>query len=531
MFASEVVETSETIMAISLEALSEELLVRIVAFPERPSLHALALTSRTLNRLATPALYDSVDLKGGNGDGGNKFLIPLTYHLLQNSDLASMVHSFSIRDVFTCEEDDLIPLGSEGEDTEYRKGWPADQEDVDSLLERAVADVVDTEKEQERLYDILREGSDEGLTIGILISKLPNLRRLDIIGSMMSAEKRILSFLQRIAKREVPFDKKPVLTKLAEVLICVRYSSKTLHPPMSISNFMQGWDEKYPNSPDMIGAYMELPSMRRIHGYQLGNNDQDAVTESLGALGIGTSPVEEIELRETQLYAADLDKILKSCRNLKTFIYEVGHAWAWYTLRTSDIMNSMKAVEKTLENLVFDHSEYVGDAAEGQDELGAVSLAAFDKLRYLKISAMFLAGWKQETKFDLKQTFPTALEELHVTYVGDPIYCPAWVPKALQEVMERKETVFPGLKKLTLQGALLNNADRLDAIKGLVQTSKEKGVETVILADDAEDTRSWNEKGERGWGFGEEVEWKGCWGNYTHLMSVIDVDGRVVRRS
>ena len=217
-------------MATSLEALSEELLVRIVAFTERPSLHALALTSRTLNRLATPALYANVDLKGARADEGNKFLIPLTYNLLKNSDLASMVHSFSIRDVFTCEEDDLIPLGSDGEDTKYRKGWPADQKDVDHLLESAVADVEDAEKEQEKLYDILREGSDEGLTIGILISKLPNLRRLDIVGSMMSAEKRLLPFLQRIAKREAPFDKKRVLTKLSEVLICVRCSSTTLHP-------------------------------------------------------------------------------------------------------------------------------------------------------------------------------------------------------------------------------------------------------------------------------------------------------------
>ncbi|PVH73173.1 hypothetical protein DL98DRAFT_58015 [Cadophora sp. DSE1049] len=512
-------------MATSLEALSEELLVRVVSLTERSSLPSLALTSRTLNRLANPALYVNIDLKGAAADEGNKFLIPLTYHLLKNPDLASMVHSFSIRDVFSCEEDDLIPL-DEGADTEYRKGWPADQEDLDTLLKRIVADVEDTEEEQEKLLNFLREGSDEGLIIAVLLSKLPDLRKLDIVGSMMSVEKGFLRFMQRVAKRETPFDRNPVLTKLAEVLICVRYSSKILHPPLSISDFMQGWDEKYPNSPDMIGAYMELPSIRRVHGYQLGNNDQETVTESLGALGTGTSPVEELELRQTQLYAADLDKILKSCRNLKTFIYEVGHAWAWYTLRTSDIMNSMKAVEKTLEKLVFDHSEYVGDAAEGHDELGAVSLASFEKLRYLKISAMFLGGFKQEVKFDLRQTFPAALEELHVTYVGDPTYCPKWVPAALQEVMGRKEAVFPAMRKLTLQGAFLNNGDRLDAIKPLVQRTRGKGLEVVILAEDGEDNRKWDEKGERGWGFSEEVEWKGCWGNYTSELIVMDVEGR-----
>ncbi|KAH7378168.1 hypothetical protein BKA64DRAFT_688076 [Cadophora sp. MPI-SDFR-AT-0126] len=493
-------------MATSLEALSEELLVRIVTLTERSSLHSLALTSRTLNRLVIPALYAAIDLKGGAADEGNKFLVPLTYHLLKNPDLASMVHSFSIRDVFSCEQDDLIPL-DEGADTEYRKGWPADQDELDILLQKVVPDLEDAAEEQERLLKVLKGASDEGLIIATLISKLPNLQKLDIVGTMMSVEKGLLRFIQRVAKREPPFDKKPVLTKLKEVLI-------------------SGWDEKYPNSPDMIGAYMELPSIRRIHGFQLGNNDQEEVTESLGALGIATSPVEELELRQTQLYAADLDRILKSCRNLKTFIYEVGHSWAWYTLRTSDIRNSMKAVEKTLENLVFDHSEYVGDAAEDHDELNAVSLAKFEKLRYLKISAMFLGGFKQDVKFDLRRTFPATLEELYVTYIGDPVYCPKWVPAALQEVFERKETVLPALRKFTLQGAFLNNADRLDAIKPLVQTAKGKGLEVVVLAEDADDNRKWDEKEERRWGLGDGIEWKTCWGNGKTEMTVLDVEGR-----
>ncbi|KAK0101211.1 hypothetical protein ONS95_012807 [Cadophora gregata] len=493
-------------MAPSLEALSEELLVRIISLTPRHALHAVALTSRTLNRLATPALYSNIDLEGSNGASGTKFLIPLTYHLLKNTSLAAMVQTFAMRDMFSSEDEgDLVPL-CEGRDSNSRKGGPDDQMDVDSLLMKAVADVEDA-KEEEKLFKIVLEGSDEGLIIALLISKLPNLRRLQIVGDMMDAQERILHFIQRISRRDTPFDKKPVLTKLTDVLI-------------------SGWDEKYPNPPDMIGAYMELPSIRRVHCYQLGNNEQDAVTESLGTLGIATSPVEELELRGSQLYAADLDKILKSCRNLKTFIYEVGHAWAWYTVRTSDIMDSMKAVEKTLENLVLDHSEYIGDAAEDIDHLSALSLAAFDKLRYLKISAMFLGGFKKEVKYDLGRTFPASLEELHVTYVGDQTYCPSWIPAALQDVIERKETVFPAMMKLTLQGAFLTNADRLDAIKALVQTARKKGVEIVILAEDGDTTDAWDRVHERGYGLHGEIEWSGYRSDMIPDLVVVDVEGR-----
>ncbi|KAH6711879.1 hypothetical protein BKA61DRAFT_611744 [Leptodontidium sp. MPI-SDFR-AT-0119] len=494
-------------MTTSLESLSEELLVRIVSFTERLSLPSLALASRTMNRLVIPELYASIDFNRASSDTGVEFLIPLTYHLLNNPDLATLVRSLSIRDVFGSVEDDLIPL-DEGGDNDFRKGWPstADLKDIDALLRGAVGDVEDIEEGKAKLFNAVRDGSDEGSIIVILISKLPNLRSLDIVGGMTNAGRELLRFFQRVAKRKAPFDRNHVLTKLSDVLV-------------------SGWDEKYPNSPDLLGAYLELPSIRRLHGYQMGNNDQTKVTEAMGALGTGSSPVEELELRASQLYGLDLDRVLKSCRNLKTFIYEVGHAWAWYPLRTSDIMNSMTAVEKTLENLVLEHSEYVTDNAEdGEDSLTAVSLANFKELRCLNISALFLGGFKQNEKADLRSIFPASLETLHITHLGDPTFCVPWIPSALQQAIEHKDLVFPGLRKLTLQGAFLSHSYRLEEIKGLVHKAKELGIKTVILAGDGTGSRSWIDSDERGWGIDEEVKWKECWGNNAFDVATFDVE-------
>ncbi|KAL5315219.1 hypothetical protein ACEPPN_017870 [Leptodophora sp. 'Broadleaf-Isolate-01'] len=521
-------------MTTSLESLSEELLVRIVSFTERPSLPSLALASRTMNRLVTPELYASIDFKGASSGTGVEFLIPLTYHLLNNPDLATLVRSLSIRRFFGSVEGGLMPLDEggdndfrkgwlsladskdidaldEGGDNNFRKGWPssADPEDIDALLRGAVRDVEDTREGKAKLFNAVRDGSDEGSIIVILISKLPNLRSLDIGGGVMNAGRELLRFVKRVAKREAPFDRRPVLTKLSNVLV-------------------SGWNKKRSNLPDFLGACLELPLIRRLHGGQVRNYNQDRVTETMEALGSGTSPVEELELRASRLYGPDLERVLKSCRNLKTFIYEVGPASAaWYPLRTSDIMNSMKAVENTLVNLVLEHSEYVRDDAEDEEEgLTVVSLANFKELRYLKISTLFLGGFQQVERADLSRIFPASLKTLHLTYLGDWFFCVPWMPSALQQTIEHKDVVLPELRKLTLQGDFLIHTERLEEIKGLVQTAKEKGIKTAILADDGDeaDSRGWADSDERGWGIDEEVKWKECPANIVFRVATLDVE-------
>ncbi|KAG4440857.1 hypothetical protein IFR05_003670 [Cadophora sp. M221] len=498
-------------MAALLESLSEELLVRIVTFTDRPSLPSLALASRTMNRLTNPELYASIDFKGASGDKGVEFLIPLTYCLLKNPDLATLVRSLSIRRKFGSAEDDfdydvLIPL-VEGGDNEFRKGWPssADPQDIDALLQRAVGDMEDTEQGKDKLFNTVRNGTDEGSIIAILLSNLPNLRSLDVAAGMTNARFELLRFFQRVAKREAPFDRKPVLTNLSDVLI-------------------SGWDQEIPSSSDLLGAYLGLPSIRRLHGHEMMTNYGGRVWEIVGALGRGTSPVEELELRASQLGGEDLERVLNSCRNLKTFICEIDHDWSLYPGRVSDIMKSMKAVEKTLENLVLEHGHGLFYDHTGEDGVVAVSLANFKELRYLKILSFFLEGYVQDQKVDLMSIFPASLENLHLTYRRHPNLCVLWLLSALQQAIEHKDAIFSALRKLTVEGPYLGDLNRLEEIKELVLTAKENGVEIVILAGDGLYACHWIETPERGWGIDEEVEWKQCWENSSINTAGLTLD-------
>ena len=223
----------------------------------------------------------------------------------------------------------LAPLKSPEEEVQEddRKGWPSHL-DVDSIIRNAVEDVESEEGEREKLYEDVRKGNNEGAILSILLPKLTNLRKLDLAHGWLGAGSHLLRFLHKVAKWDAPFDKRRAFANLLDVLIA-------------------GYDGKYSKAPDWFGACLELPSIRRLHGYQLGNNEQDSITTTMAELGSRTSPVEELELRESKLYAEDLDRVLKACGSLKTFIYEVGHAWVWYPLRTQDIRSAMKPLEKT----------------------------------------------------------------------------------------------------------------------------------------------------------------------------------------
>jgi len=59
----------------------------------------------------------------------------------------------------------------------------------------------------------------------------------------------------------------------------------------------------------MIGACLGLPSLRRIHAIDIGENEQDERTKSLVDPQEGGSSVEKIELRGSKLYSEDLKNI------------------------------------------------------------------------------------------------------------------------------------------------------------------------------------------------------------------------------
>jgi len=482
-------------MVLNLDTLTEELLNRIVSFVSpHSSLWSLVLVSRTLNRLATPYLYETVNFKGASPDTGIRHLIPFAFLAFQKPYIASSVRSLSIRDTYGTPDQGLEPLNdddaqSETDETEDkneeshgRKGWP-NHPDRDQIIRSAIEGVGYTGGEVDRWFTALLEGDDEATILSILLPHLKKLRRLDLSQDWIGDEDDLVSTFRKASKREEPFNQGDSFTCLTDILVA-------------------GYGDKYPVSPIMLGACLGLPALRRLHGLKMGENEQDEATQTMIEIPKGSSSIEEIELRETKLYSEDLKLLLSVPKALKTFIYDLGHSWAWYAVDTNDILEGLSHHTESLQSLVLDHPDYAEEM--DNDYYAPMEFSAFTKLGYLKASVLYLGGSGNRDACSLKKTFPQSLKKLCVTYFGEGSYCPL-VMYELHQVLEQKEQYLPNLEELILEGQFKKQPETLELAKDIMRCVSAKGVR-VELVDDAY-RRTWSGS-EQGWGVDEAIDWQ-----------------------
>jgi hypothetical protein len=274
----------------SLHALSEELLFRIINyFDDYHTLCAVCLISKTFNRIATQKLYSEVHLIQANIDTGVKHLIPFAFLIFQKPHVASWVRSFSIRGHYGPKRD-LIRLEDIGTHRFYkdhpewrRRGWP-DSKEVDSVIESAVSKLGYEGAEKQRWIKSLRGGNDESEILAILLSNLPNLRRLDLADgghNDLFDDDALLALFARIGKRDPILEKYAHFSNLEEVM-------------------MAGTETKYPIGSDSFGTCAGLPAIKSLYGFKIGEEEQEEASATYKGLGKGTSTLEMIELRESK---------------------------------------------------------------------------------------------------------------------------------------------------------------------------------------------------------------------------------------
>lgn len=141
-------------MPASLSALPEELLDRIVVFTNsRPSLHALTLVSKDLNRISTPHLYTSIVLTNANF----QFLRPIAFLLWTSPKHRDVVRAFSVRRAYG---GNLAP-------------WPESGE-LESVVRRMVEKWVGKGDKEEWVRQV-RDGSDALPIASLLLRTLPRV--------------------------------------------------------------------------------------------------------------------------------------------------------------------------------------------------------------------------------------------------------------------------------------------------------------------------------------------------------------------
>ncbi|KAL3419333.1 hypothetical protein PVAG01_09555 [Phlyctema vagabunda] len=460
----------------SLESLSPELLAHIISFIPHSWLSSVALVSRSLNQIATPELYATVDFAINYDEELITYLRPFAFLVLQKPSLASLVHSLSIRDEWTTEDSDTP-------DSDTLKIWP-DHTDLDQIVRKAVEHVEGSKEEADKLFASARWHRNEGAILSILLPQLKKLQRLDLGHGELGGGEYILRMLARDWTREVPSGTEPPFAQLTDVMVA-------------------GYEDKYPCEPDVFGACLNLPALKNLYGYLMGSNEQSEVTAALKALRPASSSVELIELRRSQLFMEDLECVLKACKGLKTFIYEVGVAWAWTDLKMADVLESMLTQKHSLEHLSLTGAEIMG--VDEPDEFKPMSFAAFEKLTYLKVESLFLGGSDDWKECSLTATFPPTLRTLHVTGCCENFYCGETM-NALQEVLEKKEQYLPQLDTLILEGEFTDVKEQVEGMIGVIRAGESLDIDFTVVS--VKEARGDDPKQYPGWGRDGSVEWK-----------------------
>lgn len=176
-------------MSISLASLSEEIIDNIIRLvDDLPSLVVLVRVSKSINRLTLPHLYENVSLINAASDTGTRHLRSLTFLLLRSPQIASYVHTFTLRTVYATEHFEEPFDTDSGEDN-----WP-DHPELDSVLRTAIEEQLSyndktvarpdandsVEDDLDGYFKIVRAGRNEAATISILLPKLVNLRSMDV---------------------------------------------------------------------------------------------------------------------------------------------------------------------------------------------------------------------------------------------------------------------------------------------------------------------------------------------------------------
>jgi hypothetical protein len=530
--------------------LVEELVDQIISNIPPSSLPSLLTLSKSFNRILTPHLYSTIRLgatcerpdasknEWSLGKADTLYLRYLTYHLLKNRELACMVRYFD-NSISNCKELEKLGRCRHSLDPERMRKmyfWPADEDAVQEVLREAVKrQGFEDEYAQTLVCDALLSGRRaESAIFLILIRSLPNLQNLYYTSGGYCADYTD-ALLWNISG------------------IDSSLSSKAVIPFQRLKNVMHtgAFANEYPTPPSFFGACLALPALRNLYGYRLGygeteDNSESYITETIQELSPKSSTVETIELRCSKLLKDDLFSLLEAPKELKTFIYEIGHEAAGTGIVFCDIGVALGPQQDYLRELCLSWEACRGLEEPGPgDDFSPVSLGHLTALKVLKIAPVFLFGHhaltnaplpgEMELEASIQQKFcnrlPRNIEYLHltlceyifvggngssgmvdeeiVTVEGDDEYIDEngdeyedeedgegdnyfytdkeHLISSLEELINRKKTYVPHLTHLTFQGQFVN--DELSSggsqnIRSLPRDATPRVMEVAKLAKD-----------------------------------------------
>jgi len=524
--------------------LSEEILDYIVSSCSQGSKAALCRCSKKTNRIATPHLYHAVHFQASTGGACLLWLLPFAHLIFTSPTHASFVRSFTSEDGWSDdmapkERDEGVELGEED-----KRPWPGSgTAELEEALKKTCATHTTDEGKATSLYDRLRGGENEGDIVALLLASFPNLRELDLrYGSYTSGMIEVLEGAVKCAKSRGNFR-----SDLMEYTGNSKPASLSPTPfSQPLDMLVSGTEDKYPNDPRYLAVFLNLPNLRSLYGWMFGDEGTlaDQRYDSFTRLKPRSCPVEYIECRTCKFHPDNLKSMMNATipGKLKTFLYEIGCAWAWVDVQNAEIMMSLEPHYETLECLGLSHEEfYPYQFTNDNEEADPVSLRCFKSLKRLKIAPVFIFGHdgfteselrKDSTKEMLWKALPHTLEELWISRAqgqeeekdATVKFVPDCFIPALNLLVVNRES-FPLLTQFRIDLPIKDwEVDWLDQLASFCHFAENNGIRCKIITTGALGGKyAVHRYSQRKWGWDEDVEWAPCENNLTKFALWIDV--------
>tara|TARA_R110002003_G_scaffold48_21_gene4142 strand:- start:1371 stop:2858 length:1488 start_codon:yes stop_codon:yes gene_type:complete len=475
-------------MSLSIDRkLPEELLDHVISLTSRETLLKLCLTSKTLNRLATPYLYATISLRETD------HLPALAYLIFTSPTHAALIKSFNVSETWAKIEEQF---------TEW--SWPRPEDPaLQSVLREKCAEYTSNEDEADGMYQKIESGANEDAVLALLLASLPKLRRLNINFGICNGHADFVALWPRIVNGIRSSNNAAVASSTS---LTTETARTALSVPIDIMS--TGSESKYPNDPVHFAMFMHLPNLRSIYGWRLGDAETvpDPESNPFAQLSPRSCPVEYIELRASKLHEDNFSYLLGTTipGKLKSFSYEVGCTWAWCTVEHSKIMTSLVSHHSTLETLGLSHEYYY--PYEPDDMINKpypCSFTAFTALKRLKVAPVYVWGHRgftekaslvnAETKEMLWNALPKSLEELwisralHQEFRDDASvrFVPDCLLPALDLVVQNKSQAFPKLEHLRIElPPMVWQDEWFDTLASLCRIAAANGIQTTVILFD-----------------------------------------------
>lgn len=231
--------------------------------------------------------------------------------------------------------------------------------------------------------------------------------------------------------------------------------------------------------------------------------------------------VEAIELHYSKLDGDHLKNLLRACKALQTFIYDMGDTWAEVDVTTPPIEQALRSQRASLTHVSLTHDYELcpfdedGGGPGNPKHAPPINLRDMQVLAALRIAPIYLFGMRvrdakpsnkklaRTAQTTLAESLPASLTRLILSNATEVVE-KAHLRAAVVSLLEGYRATVPLLEELVLEGNFDGVDDAREQAEPVVEAAARVGVTCTIVQDGEERTSPASP-----WGMDRDVHWGG----------------------